>query len=181
VLLRELRGVPTAIAYEGTGARLVQRFKFEGRRDALEVLLAGLLERARELTGELRIDGIVPVPRHPRRVRELGADPVHQLGLALAAGLGLPLLARALRRTRWTPPQTDLSPAERCSNVAGSFVARPGSLIGRRALLLDDVTTTGATLAAARRELRHRACARTVAALALAGTPVLPSRPLSTL
>jgi ComF family protein len=174
--LRELRGIATALAYQGTGARLVQRFKFEGRRDALEVLLAALLERALGLVADLRVDGIVPVPRHRRRVLELGADPVHALGAALSSGLGVPLFSRSLRRTRVTPPQTGLSPAERLRNVAGSFGARGGSLIAQRILLLDDVITTGATLAVAGRELRTHAGARSVIPLALAGTPILPIR-----
>ena len=50
----------TAIAYDGTGMELVRRFKFEGRRDALEVLVARLEARVRGL----RFDVIVPVPRH---------------------------------------------------------------------------------------------------------------------
>jgi predicted amidophosphoribosyltransferase len=57
--------------------------------------------------------------------------------------------------------------------VRGSFRARPGALAGRRALLLDDVTTTGATLAEAGRTLRAAARPRSLTPLALAGTPAL--------
>ncbi len=171
VPLRRLRGVPTALAYEGTGAELVQRFKFDGRRDALCVLLEPLIERV----AELRVDSIVPLPRHPERVRELGRDPVYELARALTRRTRLPLESGVLRRTRATPPQTGLSPRARRTNVAGSFAARSGTLQGRRALLLDDVITTGATLGAAASELRHTAKPRTLLPLALAGTPALPS------
>ena len=175
--LRRLRGVRTVLAYDGTGAQLIQRFKFDGRRDALCVLLEPLIERV----AELRVDSLVPVPRHPARVRELGRDPVYELARALGRRTGLPLPRGVLRRTRATPPQTDLSPRDRRTNVAGSFAARPGALCGRRTLLLDDVITTGATLAAAASELRRTAKPRTLLPLALAGTPALPSSGLAAL
>jgi predicted amidophosphoribosyltransferase len=170
VPLAGLGRVTTAIAYRGTGARLVQRFKYQGRRDALAVLVTALEERARAL----RFDGIVPVPRHPRRVRELRLDPVHALARALAARLGVPLWTRVLRRSRATRSQTGLAPEERHTNVLGSFRAAPGALWNRSVMLLDDVTTTGATLEAAAAELRGRGGARRIVRLALAGTPSLP-------
>ena len=74
---------------------------------------------------------------------------------ALAGPLGR-LLARALRRGRATRPQTDLDRAGRLANVAGAFIARDHDrphLTDRRILLVDDVTTTGATLLAGRAAL----------------------------
>ncbi|MFQ5513845.1 MAG: ComF family protein [Myxococcota bacterium] len=172
--LHELGGVATVLAYEGCGAELIRRFKYAGRRDALAVLLPALSARAADLSREHRLDALVPVPRHVSRVRELGADPVHDLGRAVARRLGLPLLGRALRRTRASSPQTSLAPLERARNVAGSFRTGRSLVAGRRVLLLDDVTTTGATLQAARRELLERGEARAVVPLAAAGTQVLP-------
>lgn len=168
---RKLRGVRTALAYEGTAARLIQRYKFEGRADALAVLLEPLAERVREL----HFDGIVAVPRHRSRVREQRGDPVHGLAGALARRCGRPHWTRALRRTRATPPQTGLGHAERRRNVRGSFAAAGPVLRGRSVLLLDDVTTTGATLAEARRALRARGSRgpRRVLPVALAATPLL--------
>lgn len=175
--LAELQGVPTVLAYRGRAARLVRRFKFDGRRDALAVLVPPLTARVEGL----EIDGIVPVPRHRSRVAELGADPVYELARRLSAQLGLPLCHRVLRRSRPTPPQTGLSPAERRRNVLGSFEARERSLRARSVLLLDDVTTTGSTLAEAARVLREFTAARRVLPLALAGTPTLPIDGLPTL
>ncbi len=169
--LPRLRAVHPAIAYDGTGMKLVRRFKFEGRRDALEVLVGRLAERVLSL----RFDTIVPVPRHPARVRGEGSDPVFTLARALARRTALPLADAALSRTRATPPQTGLSVASRRANVAASFRARPGSLAGRRVLLLDDVATTGATLAEAARSLRRTSGARRITLAALAGTEVVES------
>jgi ComF family protein len=169
--LPRLRAVHTAIAYDGNGMELVRRFKFEGRRDALAVLLNRLAARVREL----RFDAIVPVPRHIARVRREGSDPVFTLARALARRSGVPLAGSALARARVTPPQTGLSIAARRANVAASFRARPGSLAGLRVLLLDDVATTGATLVEAARSLRLSSGARRITLAALAGTPVVES------
>ncbi len=166
--LERLRAVHTAIAYEGTGLELVRRFKFDGRRDARELLVAWLVARVRALA----FDAIVPLPRHVARVRSEGCDPVHELARQLARHTGAPLVERALRRARPTPPQTGLSIAARRANVAGSFAADPSRLAGRRVLLLDDVATTGATLAEAARVLR-RGGAKRITLAAVAGTPAM--------
>ena len=163
--LPRLRGVATALAYEDTVARLLRRYKFEARRDALPLLVDALAGRV----SGLRFDVVVPVPRHRVRIREQGGDPVHDLARALARRCGRPL-RDVLRRIRPTPPQTGLGPAERRENVRGSFRATNGSLRGSRVLLLDDITTTGATLAEARRALA-RARPRRVFRAALAATP----------
>jgi len=166
-VLPRLRGVHTAIAYEGAGLELVRRFKFEGRRDARELLVAWLAARAESL----RFDAIVPLPRHVERVRSEGCDPVHELARELARESGARLVSHALRRVRRTPPQTGLSVAARRANVARSFRADPGRLAGRSVLLLDDVATTGATLAEAARALRRTSGAKRIMLAAVAGTP----------
>jgi len=165
--LPRLRAVHTAIAYDGTGMELVRRFKFEGRRDALAVLVARLTERVRNL----RFDVIVPVPRHIARVRSEGSDPVFTLAQALSRRTVATLAGNVLARARATPPQTGLSIAGRRANVAASFRARAGALAGRRVLLLDDVATTGATLAEAANSLRRTSGAGRITLVALAGTP----------
>lgn len=164
--LAQLGAAHTALAYRGTALRLLRRFKYEGRRDALAVLVEPLVARLRGLD----VDGIVPVPRHPDRVRELRADPVHLLAREAARRLGLPLWDGILRRARPTPPQTSLALEARRANPLGSFAARAGALRGRRVLLLDDVTTSGATLGAASDALLAQAGARSVEPAALAGT-----------
>ncbi len=158
--------VHTAIAYRGTGIELVQRFKFDGRRDALRVLVTALHARL----SDLHCDAIVPVPRHRSRIRELGREPARTLASELSRRTGWPLRAAALRRTRATAAQTDLSPGQRRRNVAGSFAA------GRRLpagtlLLLDDVVTTGATLDEAARCLSAGMPGSRLLVAAAAGPP----------
>ena len=100
------------------------------------------------------IDLIVPVPLHARRLRKREFNQAAELAAALReaararnAPLGrVALDARALERTRDTPPQTGLDAAQRRRNVLDAFrVRRPDDVRGRHVLLVDDVMTTGAT------------------------------------
>ena len=134
--LARLGRVTTALAYDGTAARLIQRFKFESRNDALDVLVEPLARRV----AALDVDVVVPVPRHPERIREQGCDPAWQLARALCRETGLALASGVLERIRAARPQAELARAQRLANVRGSFRARSGALDGRRTLLLDDVT-----------------------------------------
>jgi ComF family protein len=109
------------------------------------------------------IDLAVPVPLHRSRRRARGFNQASEL----ARHLG-PRLTEALKRTRATPSQTDLPAARRHANVKGAFtLARRADVRGRRIVLVDDVSTTGATLEACARVLTD-AGAREVRALTAA-------------
>lgn len=110
---------------------------------------------------------ILAIPLHASRQRERGYNQSELLASALADIVGAPFERRALRRTRATQQQAMLSQAERAANVAGAFVADRLLIAGRRVLIIDDVFTTGATLAAAAAAC-HAAGAASVAAMTVA-------------
>jgi len=106
---------------------------------------------------------IVPVPLSARRRRERGYNQSELLGRALAELLGLPLFAPALARTRDTGSQVGLEAAQRWANVVGAFAADSSLVRDETLLLIDDVHTTGATLAACAAALAQAGSRRVVA------------------
>jgi ComF family protein len=164
--------VPNDIAfgyYGGALAQAIRRFKYEERPD-LARPLGALLRRACRDAG-LSVDAVLPVPLHSRRLVERGYNQSALLAAHVAAELGAPLLTTTLKRAIDTSPQAELSGDERPHNVKGAFVVDSENWIeGRMVILVDDVSTTGATLAAARAPLL-RAGARHVFTVVLARTP----------
>lgn len=154
-------------AYGGALAEAIRRFKYGDRPD-LARPLGRLLRQALEDSDWPRPDRLVPVPLHSRR---LAARRYNQAALlAPHAAPGVRIDTRALRRARDTPPQAELERRSRLDNVKDAFVADPRRVAGQAIWLLDDVTTTGATLAACAAALTQAGAAR-VDAIVLA-TPV---------
>lgn len=168
-----------AASFEGELMGWLHRFKYpergwRGLDPAPGALVAALLREAVAALPDEPVDAVVPVPLHPRRVRERGFDPVYELGRVVARAQGAPLAATALVRTRATASQTGLARAARRRNVAGAFAAygpQSARLRGATVLLVDDVVTTGATLHEAAAALRAAGTARMVG-LCVARTPL---------
>jgi ComF family protein len=102
------------------------------------------------------VDIVVPVPLFGRRQRVRGYNQSALLAREVARLRGLPVVESGLKRRRDTPPQARSLDAEaRRRNVAGAFIGERRWVEGRRVLLIDDVTTTGATLDACAQALRQ--------------------------
>ena len=127
--------------------RLVPRFKFH-RDLAAGRLMADLMAGA--LMSAPRPDALVPVPLHARRIRQRGYDQA----LELARPLALPLRADLLQRIRATAAQSELDAGQRQRNLARAFAVADQAALPAHVALVDDVMTTGATLAAAAHALR---------------------------
>ncbi|MHB8596982.1 MAG: ComF family protein [Ktedonobacteraceae bacterium] len=101
---------------------------------------------------DLAADVIIPVPLHTERQKARGYNHATLLAHNLARHIGISVRNDILIRHRATPPQVGLTASERNRNMAGAFACSPqfatGMLAGRTIGIIDDVTTTGATLAA---------------------------------
>jgi ComF family protein len=165
-----------AVSYEGEILHWIRRFKYP--RPGISGLDPAATSAARSFIREAaaRVPGpppqlLVPVPLHPRRLRSRGFNPAALLARAIARELGVPLDPAALLRVRDTESQTGLDRAARRRNVRGAFRAHRRLSAPPRVWLVDDVVTTGSTVAEAARVLR-RAGAREVTAVCAARTPI---------
>ena len=109
---------------------------------------------------------LVPIPLAPKRLRQRGYNQSEALARALGRQWKVPVLTDLLARTRETPTQTALTPETRLANVAGAFAMSNDqrSMINDHSTLIivDDVFTTGATLAEAARALEQAGATRIV-------------------
>ena len=115
---------------------------------------------------------LIPIPLHPRRLRERGYDQALELARPLARRLDLPLRAQALVRARDTAAQSRLDARQRRRNLRGAFAWRGDIAVPAHVVLIDDVMTTGATLHSAAQTLRRAGVLRVdawVCARVLAG------------
>lgn len=143
--------VRAVVAYEGPVRPAIHAFKYEGFFAVAEPL-ASLLTAAWPVW-PTPIELVIPVPLHPERERERGYNQATLLVEHLCDQLALTMTATAMQRTRHTRPQVGLDRDERVENVRDAFAADADQINGKHLLLVDDVTTTGATMAAAARAL----------------------------
>jgi ComF family protein len=153
-----------AVSYEGAARDLVRALKYRGAAGVAEAMAAQIAACAPESV--LPSGGaLVPVPLHPARLRRRGYDQAALLAAALSRRTGLPC-ERVLERTGAAAPQVGRGRAARLAGLRGAIRARaPAPPL---AVLVDDVVTTGATLAACAAALRGAAA---VTAVTYARTP----------
>ena len=152
------------LAYEGAARALVGALKFRGAGGVAEAMAAQIVATAPP--GLLARAALVPVPLHPARLRRRGFNQAERLADAIAARTALPVV-RCLRRVGSPATQVGRDRAERVAALQDAIAV--ASAVPARSLLVDDVVTTGATLAACAEALA-RAGAREVAAVAYART-----------
>jgi ComF family protein len=138
-----LRRVRSAVWLDQSARLAVHRLKYEGWWRIAESL-AEAMRGLEPLTGRV---SLIPVPLGARRARVRGYNQSERIAAALARRMGAPVRTDVLRRARETQTQTALTPEARRANLAGAFTA--GGARGLEVVLVDDVFTTGATLAAA--------------------------------
>jgi len=169
-----LDGCFAAVRYEGEVLDWIHRFKYPaaglaGLDPAAACAVHWLARTAASRASACGVELLVPVPLHPRRLRSRGFNPAAALSRSASAALGVPADPTALWRARDTRSQTGLSRRARRRNVRGAFRARRGLRAPAVVCLVDDVVTTGSTLADAARALRGAGAER-VLAICLART-----------
>ncbi|MFB3891453.1 MAG: ComF family protein [Phycisphaerae bacterium] len=157
--------------YEGPLKGIIRQFKYRreeglGRRFG-RMLASAVQARCADVPPDL----VMPVPAHWRRRLARAFDHSRALALAVADGLDLPL-GDELARVRNTPPQANLPRSQRAANVRGAFEARASKAIaGATVLLVDDVTTTGATANEATRALLAAGASKVILAVIAKAQP----------
>ena len=131
----------------GRVQHLVHQLKYEHKPEIGWQLGLQLGVRLRGQAHFQKIDGIVPVPLHPKKQQVRGYNQAEELGKGIAQAMDLPIWPAALVRQENSGSQTRKSRQERAHNVQQVFALGQGEgLAGQHILLVDDVLTTGATL-----------------------------------
>jgi competence protein ComFC len=159
-------GIRAPFLFGGLVRRAVHELKYNNLR-GLAPFLAGLLYDYLKENG-IRGDVLVPVPLHQRRLRERGYNQAALLAVELGRLTGIPVITDALVRTRHTVPLArTVTVEERRARMKGAFAAGKGQAGGKSVILIDDVSTSGATMSAAAAALKA-AGATAVTGLAVA-------------
>ena len=130
--------------YLGPVRNMVHRLKYKGDISLGEAVAGPLVADIQRIGWE--IDVVAPVPLSLARMAERGYNQAALIAFPVAIGLHIPYQAKLLSKIRHTRSQVGLSYDDRWSNVVDAFSVEPGKVNGKRVLIIDDVTTSGATL-----------------------------------
>lgn len=147
---------------------LVAGAKFRGRLNLTRLLGRCLADRIRELSVP-RPEVLIPVPLHASRLRTRGYNQALEIGRVVGRAIDLPVEQACCVRIQPTPPQAGLAERARRRNIRGAFLVQD-PLPWRHVAIIDDVVTTGSTVAELSRELR-RAGASRIQVWSVARTP----------
>lgn len=145
-----------AFIHDGGCRKLINSFKYEHRshlRRPIAMLTASVLKEFVESTNA---DCLIPVPLHCKRLRNRGFNQSLLVAELTGSIWKIPVISRGLIRVRNTRPQMEMTAAERAENIKGAFAPNnTDDIKGKSILLVDDVFTTGATVAECSRVLKH--------------------------
>lgn len=146
---RELAFTCVVAAFRNRGAvrDMIHRLKYNHEVHLVPLLGRLLAKSLRDLRiRKQKFDALIPVPLHPRRLRERGFNQAELLARELQRRANIPVFS-ILIRSRYTATQTQFDRRERMQNLRGAFKITQNDLVQNKTLLLvDDVITTGSTL-----------------------------------
>lgn len=149
-----LDGMRSGFEFESPVREAILALKFGNLRSVGSTLSAHLAEMLAE--DGLAFDVMAPVPLHKRRMRQRGYNQSEIIAAGLGKEMGIEVDGGCLRRVTYLGPQARAATADvRRANVAQAFECRQGRVEGKRVAVIDDVTTTGATLRACAAALKR--------------------------
>ncbi len=138
-------GIRSPFIFEGLARKVIHQFKYKNLKilaGPLAILISNYLN-LNPMEGEV----LVPVPLHPKRLRERGYNQSELLARCLSKTVHLPVINDCLIRQKYLLPQAQThSVQERRRNVKQAFACTGKAIFHKQVLLIDDVSTSGATL-----------------------------------
>ena len=139
---------------EGKARNLVHRIKYHKDQKLGVQLGEWYGKHIRHITGYGDVDGIIPVPLHPKKLKKRGFNQCSSFAEGLSRILQVPVWEDVLVRTLHGKSLTGMSRAARTVSMSSAFQCVFGEIVrGKKCLLVDDVLTTGSTLEACAHEL----------------------------
>ena len=140
-------GIRSPLRFEGTIRQAIHQFKYRNIR-SLAVPLAELMQDY-FIKNPIPAELLVPVPLHPKRLRERGYNQSDLLAKEFGKLVSIPVDFNTLVRQKYTTPQARTTSVEqRRANMTGAFICRGEGLRNRRIMLIDDVATSATTMEA---------------------------------
>lgn len=165
-LSSSLDGIRSPFKFESVIREAIHQYKYQNLRGL--TYLFGLLIKDYWMKDPLPVELIIPVPLHPRRNKERGYNQSALLANEFGKIFHFPVLPNTVTRVKYVLPQAQTrSLEERRNNLKHAFICRDSAVENKQVLLIDDVTTSGATLDACAEALKT-AGAKSVWGLVLA-------------
>lgn len=134
---------------KGSIQKVLHAIKYRGNKELATLVGKWYAQDLMEHPGIKQAGVVIPVPLHPKKLKQRGYNQSEEFAKGLAEGLNIDLYPKALIRVEFTSTQTKKSKYERWENVEDVFeIKDPETLKNKHIILVDDVITTGATIEA---------------------------------
>jgi ComF family protein len=128
--------------------RIIHSFKYQSKHKNAAFMGELLGVKLKELSNIWKADFIIPAPLHPVKKAERGYNQAYYIAIGTGKAASLKVKDNVIRRKRYTESQTTMDLMERRENISGAFAVINKKVLERKnIILIDDVITTGSTLA----------------------------------
>ncbi|MEY2792519.1 MAG: hypothetical protein RJA76_511 [Bacteroidota bacterium] len=153
---------------KGSMQSIMHQIKYKGNVPLAQFMGKKFAKSVENELNNLELDGIVPIPLHPKRFKERGYNQSEEIAKGISKIINRPVLNDCLFRTKYSDSLVHLDRRDRFQQLKNSFEVIPQKIDNKRILLLDDTLTTGATCLAAGKLLEESGVSRlSVACLAV--------------